>query len=152
LLTVVNWELYQSENQQLTSKSTSIQPATNQQLTTKQEGKECKELKSTPSGEVFNLPSKEELSESSKKKLRIDTDNLLKKLYDKKIFGKAHAFVNAMRKKQKNDRAILHALSRCYLKGINGKFKSDSDAWAYCQKIMNVENGNYNESDHQKTV
>jgi hypothetical protein len=51
LLTVINWELYQSENSKPTSKSTSIQPATNQQLTTKQEHKN---IRNNPS-DIFSM-------------------------------------------------------------------------------------------------
>jgi hypothetical protein len=47
VLTVVNWESYQSGSSKLTNKPTSNQPATNQQLTTKQEYKNIKNIKNT---------------------------------------------------------------------------------------------------------
>ena len=59
ILTVVNWENYQNNNQQLTSKPTNEQPTNNQQITTTKELKNVKnEKKSTPTqkrGELFSF-------------------------------------------------------------------------------------------------
>ena len=81
-------------------------------------------------------------------KINSEIETVTEKLYQEKIFPKVHAFKNKMLKKNQNERAILHTLSRCYLKR---KFDK-SGAWGYCMKIMQVENGNYNESDHNKTA
>jgi hypothetical protein len=70
-----------------------------------------------------------------------------KKLTDEKIFPLAIKFKNSMLKENKNIRAILHTLSRCYLKK-----EFSAGAWAYCKKIIDIENGNYNEADYQKTT
>jgi len=96
---------------------------------------------------AFSLPSKEEINESSKPKLKDDIEQLSKKLYDEKIFPKVYSFKNKMLKDGKNERTILHVLSRCYLKR---KFKEGP--WAYCLKIIQIEDGNYNERDYLKTV
>jgi len=45
LITIANWELYQSDNKNITSKLTGTQQAVNKQLTTKEEGKEVKKDK-----------------------------------------------------------------------------------------------------------
>lgn len=110
-----------------------------------------KESKSTDP-EVFNLPSKEEISESSTPKIKIDLEKMCDALYEKKIFVKVHAFKNTMLKKGKNERAILHTLSRCFIKSENAPFKTEKEPWAYCEKIIQVENGNFNERDHLKTT
>ena len=96
---------------------------------------------------TFVPPSKEILTEASIKKINSDIEKLCERLYKHKIFVKVYAFKNKMLKTNKNERAILHTLSRCYLKR---KFEKGG-AWGYCMKIMQVENGNYNESDHNKT-
>ena len=96
----------------------------------------------------FGLPSKEILNDASLKKINSDIETLCEKLYQENIFAKVHAFKNQMLKKNKNERAVLHALSRCYMKRVFDK----SDAWGYCLKIMQVEDGNYNEREYQKTT
>lgn len=96
--------------------------------------------------ERFALPSKEQINEAAKPKIKQDIKLVCDELYYKKIFPKAHAFANTMFKKQQNARAILHTLRRCYLKR---SFNSDS-AWAYCTEIIKVENGNFNEQDYIK--
>lgn len=45
LITIVNWELYQQNDNELTSNLTSSQQAANKQLTTREEGKEGKKVK-----------------------------------------------------------------------------------------------------------
>ena len=54
-----------------------------------------------------------------------------------------------MLKQKKNKRALLHTLVRCYLKK---EFESNSGAFGYCKKIIEVENGNYSERDYLKTT
>lgn len=105
------------------------------------------EVKLKERKEAFSLPSKEEINESSKIKLKQDIEELSQKLYEEKIFPKVHAFKNKMLKDGKNERTILHVLARCYLKRT-----FDEDAWAYCMEIMKIEDGNYNERDYLKTV
>jgi hypothetical protein len=106
------------------------------------------EVKSKKKDELFKLPSKEDISESSILKLKGDLDKITKELYDSKIFPKVHTFKNQMLKKGKNERAIIHTLTRCYLK----KEFINNDPWAYCTKIISVEDGNYNERDHNKAT
>lgn len=78
------------------------------------------------------------------------SDELKKKaeyLYNQNIFPKVHSFINTQIKRKQNELAIGHCLDRCYYKHKNGGFKNN-DPWAYCQKIMSVESGNYNERSH----
>jgi hypothetical protein len=96
---------------------------------------------------VFTPPSKEILKEASIRKINAEIETITEKLYQEKIFLKVHAFKNKMLKINQNERAIFHTLSRCYLKRNFEK----GGAWGYCMKIMQVENGNYNESDYNKT-
>lgn len=95
--------------------------------------------------EDFELPSQEEISESSIPKIKLDLDKICEHLYENKIFPKVHAFTNKMLKEKKSERAILHTLVRCALKK---EFKTTP--WAFCIKIMGVEDGNYNEYEFRK--
>lgn len=92
-------------------------------------------------------PSKEEINESSIPKIESDLDRICQELYDKKIFPKAHAFRNTKAKAGKNKRAMLHALCRALLKKT-----FTGNPWEYCERIMQVEHGNFNERDYQKTA
>jgi hypothetical protein len=61
-----------------------------------------------------------------------------------KIFENVDKFILDLYDENLNPRTILHALIRCYLK------RPDSPK-AYCRKIISIEDGNYNERDHQKS-
>lgn len=100
------------------------------------------------SNKAFSLPSKEDINESSILKLNEDLDKITHELYSKGIFPKVYSFKNKMLKQGKNERAIIHALTRCYIKK---KFENN-DPWAYCIHIINIEDGNYNERDHLKAT
>ena len=89
----------------------------------------------------------EDIDESAIPKIDQHIDEICKELYDQKIFPKVHVFKNAMLKKNKNKRAILHTLSRCLLKR---EFKEGP--YAYCVKIITIEDGNYNESEYHKAA
>jgi len=91
-------------------------------------------------------PTKDEIENESAVKLKKDLQAASKEIYDKNIFPKVNAWVNTMRKSGKNDRAILHTLLRCIMK------PPKESCWAYCTKIINIEDGNFNERDHQKTA
>ncbi len=111
-------------------------------------------LQSSPSSSVksnspkgaFAPPSKDEVENASGIKLKQDIQATGKVIYDKKLFPKVNAWINRMRKLNKNDRAILHTLLRCLMKPPR------ENPWAYCTKIIGIEDGNYNERDHQKTA
>lgn len=107
---------------------------------------EVKSKYNTSKEETFSLPSKEDISESSILKVKDDLKKITEELYTNKIFPKVHSFVNKMLKQNKNERAIIHTLTRCYLKK---EFKND-DPWAYCAHIIKIENGNFNEREHHK--
>ena len=73
-------------------------------------------------------------------------DKLAEELYEHGRFPKVHAFKNKMLKLNKNAYALCHTLERLSVaKNINPE-----SAWAYCAKIMGVEDGNYNEQDFRK--
>jgi hypothetical protein len=108
--------------------------------------------KNKKKAETFGLPSGEILNEASIKKIREDLEIICEKLYQEGIFSEVHTFKNLMLKNSQNERAVLHALTRCYLKAKSDGFKKKGGAWGYCTKIMQVENGNYNEREHQKTA
>jgi hypothetical protein len=91
-------------------------------------------------------PSKDEIEDASIVKIKSDIEEIAEKLYNEKIFPEVHSFKNKFLKNGNSPRAILHALSRCYLKKT---FKDNP--WSYCVKILQVENGNYNERDFNKT-
>lgn len=93
----------------------------------------------TPTG----FPSNEEIKEGSKIKIDEYIKEIGKRLYEEKIFPKIHSFINTMKKQKKNRKAILHTISRCYL-------KKPEDPWAYCEKIIQKEDGDYNAKDYQK--
>lgn len=98
-----------------------------------------------PKKEPFQLPTKEEVNESSMPKIKEDLEKVCEHLYETKKFPKVHAFKNKMLKEGKYERAILHTLVRCALKE---DFKDTP--WGYCIKIIKVENGNYNEYEYRK--
>jgi len=91
------------------------------------------------------LPSEEIIKEGSIPKVLEELESLCNDLYDKKIFPKVHAWKNKMLKEKTNPRALCHCLIRC---GI----KKPDEPWAYCTKIIKVENGNYNETDNLRTA
>ena len=93
----------------------------------------------------FILPTKEEIQEASDPKIEKDIQDVCARLYEEKIFPEVHAFKNKMVKGKKNGRSLLHVLTRCYL-------ARPEDPWAYCQKIIPLEDLNYNERDHTKTA
>ncbi|GAF68530.1 unnamed protein product, partial [marine sediment metagenome] len=148
---VVNYDVYQSteteKDHQADQHPASNRPSNDQQPTTPKEVKKVKKEKKKES-KGFALPSKEILTEASILKINSDINKACERLYKGEIFPKVHAFKNKMLKKGQNERAILHTLSRCYL----ARNKLNGDAWGYCMRIMQVENGNYNESDHNKTA
>jgi len=100
-----------------------------------------------PDDEKFRLPTVDELNNASVMKISKDLKIVCDELYKTKVFPKAHAFANAQIKKKKNRRAILHTLTKCLLKR-----DFEGNPWSYCEKIIQVENGNYNEADYQRTA
>jgi hypothetical protein len=102
-------------------------------------------LKEGTADAPFELPTKEEIQESSDPKLEEDIGKVCQRLYEDKIFPEVNVFKNKMRKNKKNLRAILHVLSRCYL-------SKPDDPWAFCQKIIQLEDLNYNERDYRKAA
>jgi phage replication O-like protein O len=88
---------------------------------------------------------KEKIQESAKQKIESDLNMVCEKLYAENIFPEVYKFKNLCLKKY-NSRALLHTLVRCYTK----RDFDGGSPWAYCIKIIKVENGNYNERDYQK--
>ena len=98
-----------------------------------------------PADAPFILPSKEEIQESSDPKIEEYIQQVCTRLYEEKIFPEVHAFKNKPIKKKSNGRGVLHVLTRCYI-------AKPKDPWGYCQKIIAVEDGNYNARDYEKTT
>lgn len=69
------------------------------------------------------------------------TVNVVNELVKSKIFSKAIEWLTRQRNMRRNPRAILHVLKQCLT------YKPDK-AWAYCDSIIEVENGNFNEQEH----
>lgn len=91
--------------------------------------------------------TQEEISEGSDILIDKALKDICEHLYKEYGFKKVHAFRNKALKEKKNKRAILHALTRCKIKmDIEGL----KEPWGFCNKIIQVENGNFNESDHIK--
>jgi len=89
--------------------------------------------------------SKEFIQEAAEPAIEETLEEVCQKLYTEKIFPEVYAFKTQAVKHKKNPRSILHTLSRCYL-------ARPDDPWAYCKKIIDLENLNYNERDYQKTA
>ena len=123
----------------------------NQKLTTQVKQKPTPSSSSSssssllPKKEIWDLPSKEAISESSEPQVEKYVNEIALKIYEEKIFDKVNVFINAMKKRGKNIRAILHTLNRCYE-------EKPEEPWSYCKKIIEVESGNYNERDYKRTV
>ena len=153
-ITVLNYSRYdlkkldgepQVDRKQISNGS---QSSRNRTLYKKEKKEKNKEL---PKKEPCRVTDLESIEVDSESKIKKDLDKLCEFLYDTKIFLKAPIFVNTMRKQKKNDRTILHTLVRCKLKAAREKFPDDKAVWAYCTKIIQVEDGNYNEKDFRKT-
>lgn len=137
IITIVNWHIYQSDEEKAASKTPINRPASDQQVTTKQEHKNIRNTKKEPSG----LPDKGQ-------KVKDEIEKCVQFLYESKIFEGAPTFVNTMRKHKKNDKAILHALIRIRQRANREPFPDNKTAWGYGIQIIKVEDGNYNEQDY----
>lgn len=159
IATVINYDTYQPAEEEANPPNnpdlTQPQPSLNPLLyNTKKvkKVKKVKDIKKSTRKDAFSVPGQEEINEASIIKLKADIKMMAEKIYQEGIFKKIHAFANKAAKFSKNERAILHTLNRCYIRGRRKPFKDDKEAWAYCQKVIGIENGNYNERDHQKTT
>ncbi len=111
-----------------------------------EEGKNLKKKDKKSSASAPLTFDKEELKESSIPKIQKDINEVCKSLKDSNIFPTVYSFKGLMVKRKINPRTILHALTRCLVKG---KF-DENGPWGYCVDIIKVEDGNYNERDFQK--
>jgi phage replication O-like protein O len=80
-------------------------------------------------------------------KLLKEMDQTCERLYQEKIFDKAHVFRNSMLKSKMNPQAILYTLNECLKMGRRKKLP---DPFAYCMSIIKRVNGNYNEAEHRE--
>lgn len=102
------------------------------------------ETESETDNEGYALPDQEIINNASEPKIIEEIDKLAEFLYQEKIFPKCHAFKNTMLKKVRNPRAVLYCLIAVHT------FKP-KDPWAYAEKIIQKENGNFNEREYRKT-
>jgi hypothetical protein len=93
--------------------------------------------------ESFTLPDIENLKKANAETVDKKLSEICSRLIDENIFKRAGAFKTTFEKKGKNKKAILHALTRTYQKG-----EFEKGAWGYAKHILNVENGNYNETEN----
>ena len=88
----------------------------------------------------FELPDKKTINESSIPQIKKFIDQMSDKLYYEKVWVEAPKYKNTMLKRAKNPRAVLYTLIQIYK-------KKPKQPWGYCQQILKVEDGNYNEQD-----
>jgi hypothetical protein len=90
------------------------------------------------------VPSKEQTLHGSIPAIKVEIGRVCEALVKRKIFAAAHVFANKNMKNGANPRAVLHALVRIF------QVKPKGSPWAYGLKVLQVENGNYNEADYRK--
>ncbi len=127
-------------NRGLTDALTESQPSSSSSSSSL--NKDLKEGEDTP----FNLPKKEEIEEGSDLMILGLVEKVCFQLYKLKIFPEVNSFKNKMIKEKKNPRSILHTLCRAYIRR-----EFDEGPWAYCQKIIEIEDKKYNARDYGKT-
>jgi hypothetical protein len=64
-------------------------------------------------------------------------------LYQSGQFPKVHAFKNKMKKQGVNKNALFHTLSQIQKSKVRG-----DQCWAYGMKIIQIEDGNFNEREY----
>lgn len=125
------------------------EPLNNGYETTGKEGKgrerKGKEHIKAAEQEPFRLPLKEEIEHASKAMTLESINRVSDELYKSGKWKDVHACKNKLLKECKNERAILHALIRIYLKD-----PPPDEPWAYCVQIMKQEDGNFNARDYEK--
>jgi len=84
-----------------------------------------------------------EIKDYTGKKIFLEIENVSKDLYEDKSFKDVFAFKNTACKRKINPKTILHTLLQC-------KKHKPKDPWAYCVKILKVEDGNYNANDFMR--
>ncbi|HNS82724.1 MAG TPA: hypothetical protein PKL26_03145, partial [Methanolinea sp.] len=89
----------------------------------------------------FELPSKEDIVESSPSWIRDKIDEVCKRLVRENIYPEAVNYVLAKRNMRVSERALLHALCRVHI-------SKPKHPKAFMDKIIAIENGNYNEYEH----
>jgi hypothetical protein len=99
----------------------------------------------TEEAEPFQLPDKDEINESAPSKIIEDINEVCRQLVSSAIYPEAVNYVMAKRNERVNNRALLHALCRLSVKGKVEHPKS------FLDKIISIENGNYNELEHRKS-
>lgn len=87
----------------------------------------------------------DEIAFASIKKIKELIKKIAGELIESKIFPDVDKFVGQMRKKSTNERAILHALIRCRIKE-----NFNTTPRAYCARVIQIENGNYNERENRR--
>ncbi len=90
-------------------------------------------------------PGKVDIEESSITKIKEDIKKTCDLLYKSKKFPEVHKWANQALKCAKHPRSVLHVLARLVVA------QDIKEPWAYCQKIIEVESGNYYEKGHGKS-
>jgi len=137
---IINYDIYQGNqpeaNQATNQDLTKSQPSPNQVLTIDKKDNNIKKVKNKkvqqPAVGIFS---------------NYTIDEKITLLVETAIFPKADIFVKSQLKKNKNESALNHTLNQLYRKAKNNGHHGNFDAWAYCNYILKVESGNYNERD-----
>lgn len=88
--------------------------------------------------------SKEFISNASTLKLKDEIKDMA--FEAKKIFPNVYKWIQKYKNKNVNQRSIVLALMRLNLKSQGGTI---DNPWSYCTQIVEIENGNFNEADHE---
>lgn len=153
LVTLINWGLYQSDDEQLTSQLTNNQPATNQQLTSNQPTtnhrqecnnvriKECKNDITTAKFvcEIFYNICKERMSLSLSPKLSMDRNLKIQRLLNKDEYKQRMFWISYFNVVASSD----------FLCGKIGNFKAKFDWLIDESNMTKVLEGNYQNKTSQ---
>jgi hypothetical protein len=146
-VTFINWYKYQTDSTYLDRKrkqrslqNVTKQPSYPQDVTAQEENRREENRKESAIEPVDN--SQTGPSEEQKKRLSELCSNIQKK-YSRDRFN---PFQWMQKNITANPEALIHVLSSLESKG------DIIHPWAYCQKILSIENGNHNEADFQAGI
>lgn len=89
------------------------------------------------------LPDSDTIDNAAPQKIDSLLTETCESIYKSGKWDKVHAFKNKAVKNKKNKRALLYALIQIAIRPID-------EPWAYATEILERENGNFNEREHQK--
>lgn len=145
VLTVVNWASYQSDDCKVTNKPTGNQPATNQQLTTKQEQKNKRRYIKTTAPVGADIFKNQNAIDPVFLETIKDRCAMIEKLPPKnRSRFNPYQFAQDCVNKSYHPQAIIDSLD-----GLIKFWDSTNNPWAYGSKIVLINSQNYSERSHQ---